>query len=447
MILLPADCIEWLISQPDSLVSNLDAIKEALLPDYTLLRPEIVHNPTHHETVKGPLTRNLAGLVPDILDEVAMTFDALLGQDTAAYKEIVVFDTVIKVVARASNRVFVGAPLCRNQELLDIAMKWAQLMPMSASMLKQVPQFLRPALAPIITFFNHWYARKYIKIVSPEIRRRQAISRNEKAEKPNDFLQWTVDMAEKSPLRSERDVTTIALRLLVINFAAIHTSTFSVTNAIFDLVGSDPSNIEQIQDEVNNVLAANDGKWDKGVLQHLVKLDSSMRESSRLGSFLGFGITRKIIAPEGLIAPNGTHCPYGCLIAVPTNGIHNDPAIYESAAEFRPFRFAEMRETAAQPKEETEVASKKDTTHLVKNANLSFVSLSSQYHPFGYGKHACPGRFFAANELKLLLAYMFQNYAFENQPERPPYKWIGQTLLPPMTDMVNVKRIASPKEV
>jgi cytochrome P450 len=412
-----------------------------------LLRPEIVHNPTHHETIRGPLTRNLAGLVPDILDEVRLAFDEVLGTDTKEFKEAVVFDTVIEVVARASNRVFIGVPLCRNKKLLAIAMKWAQLMPMSASLLNQFPRFLHPVFAPVVTFLNHWYARKYVKIVSPEIRRRQELSRSGKGVKPNDLLQWTVDLAEKSPLDTERDVSTIALRLLVVNFAAIHTSTFSVTNTVIDLICSDPSNVLQIREEIQHALEVNGGNWDKGVLQHLIRLDSSMRESSRLGSFLGFGITRKIIAPDGIVAPNGTTCPYGTTVAVPTNGIHNDPALYEDAAEFKPFRFVEMRETAAVADVETHPEAKKSTTHLINNAKLSFVSLSSQYHPFGYGRHACPGRFFAANELKLLLAYMFQNYEFENQPERPPYKWIGTTLLPPMTHKVKFRRIGKVEKV
>jgi len=31
---------------------------------------------------------------------------------------------------------------------------------------------------------------------------------------------------------------------------------------------------------------------------------------------------------------------------------------------------------------------------------------------FGYGKHACPGRFFASYELKMVLAELLLNYEF-----------------------------------
>lgn len=42
---------------------------------------------------------------------------------------------------------------------------------------------------------------------------------------------------------------------------------------------------------------------------------------------------------------------------------------------------------------------------------------------FGFGRHACPGRFFAANEIKLILARMLLDYDIK-MPEgvETPYK-------------------------
>ena len=39
-----------------------------------------------------------------------------------------------------------------------------------------------------------------------------------------------------------------------------------------------------------------------------------------------------------------------------------------------------------------------------------FVQSSTNYHVFGGGKHICPGRFFANNELKLALAQVLLKY-------------------------------------
>lgn len=40
---------------------------------------------------------------------------------------------------------------------------------------------------------------------------------------------------------------------------------------------------------------------------------------------------------------------------------------------------------------------------------------------WGYGKHACSGRFFAANEIKIIFSYFLLNYdfKFETERERP----------------------------
>ncbi|EEB93346.1 hypothetical protein MPER_08007, partial [Moniliophthora perniciosa FA553] len=38
------------------------------------------------------------------------------------------------------------------------------------------------------------------------------------------------------------------------------------------------------------------------------------------------------------------------------------------------------------------------------------ISPNTEYLLFGAGRHACPGRFFAVNELKLLLSHVLVNY-------------------------------------
>ncbi|KAI5993488.1 hypothetical protein EDD15DRAFT_2265227, partial [Pisolithus albus] len=49
------------------------------------------------------------------------------------------------------------------------------------------------------------------------------------------------------------------------------------------------------------------------------------------------------------------------------------------------------------------------------------VGVTRDYFPIGFGRHACPGRFLAANELKTMLAYMLMSYdvKFEGRVCRP----------------------------
>jgi hypothetical protein len=50
----------------------------------------------------------------DIMDELASGFDETWGFDTQAWKEIGVFQNMMRIIARTSNRVMVGLPLCKE---------------------------------------------------------------------------------------------------------------------------------------------------------------------------------------------------------------------------------------------------------------------------------------------------------------------------------------------
>ncbi|EXJ59847.1 hypothetical protein A1O7_03994 [Cladophialophora yegresii CBS 114405] len=439
-IILPASLITWIINQPDTVLA-VDH-KDILQTDYTFVHPFVVNKPLHHETIRSDLTRQLGTLTTDIMDELATAFDDIWGTDTTQWKEICPFETMKLIIARTSNRVFVGLPLCRDKALLEHGIGFASAVPVASVLLRPFPDFLRPLASLIIARPNRRHTKGFARLVRPEIERRQRLldGQNGELEKKigdpeaNDFLQWSIRRARDSPCPYEHDPDIIAERLLAVNFAAIHTSTFSITNVIFDLVASDPSKryLEVLREEASSVATANNGVWTKSGLAKMYKTDSALRESSRIGSFLGAGLSRKVMVPEGVTAPNGTFCPYGSYVSVPTNGVHNDPEHYPDAATYDPFRFSIQRESAPN------VNSNSDD--YIKKANLSFVSTSPTYHPFGHGRHACPGRFFAANELKLLLAYMLTKYEFEHLNERPPSKWIGTSLVPPLTATVRVRR-------
>jgi cytochrome P450 len=59
---------------------------------------------------------------------------------------------------------------------------------------------------------------------------------------------------------------------------------------------------------------------------------------------------------------------------------------------------------------------------------------------FGHGRHACPGRFFAATEMKLLVAYIMMNYDVKPLTIRPPNSFIAGSIIPPMKKTISVRR-------
>lgn len=112
--------------------------------NYTLGR-EIVENPYHFPIIRGQLTRKLEELMPRIIDEIQYSLEHLIPDtDEDRWVAVPGFKTSMQIVARISNRVFVGKPLCRNQEYLDSNINFARGVMVSASIIGLFPTFLKP---------------------------------------------------------------------------------------------------------------------------------------------------------------------------------------------------------------------------------------------------------------------------------------------------------------
>ena len=92
------------------------------------------------------------------------------------------------------------------------------------------------------------------------------------------------------------------------------------------------------------------------------------------------------IAREPFTFSDGTYLPKGTNISVPVHAIHLDESNYPNPTSFVPFRFVDKGE--------------KEST----GRKVDMTSTHTDFLLFGHGWHACPARFFAATELKLMSA-------------------------------------------
>src|SRR5437773_1765287 len=88
---------------------------------------------------------------------------------------------------------------------------------------------------------------------------------------------------------------------------------------------------------------------------------------------------------------DGLHIPAGTQMSMPLQEVNLDPDIYPSPETFDGYRFLKLRETI--------------DPHKFHYASVSDAAIS-----FGGGTHACPGRFYASCELKLMLVEFLLRY-------------------------------------
>lgn len=154
--------------------------------------------------------------------------------------------------------------------------------------------------------------------------------------------------------------------------------------------------------------------------------------------------TLQVSAPNGLKLPDGTLLPQGIQTVIPMDQIHYDESVYATASSYNAFRFCEPG--AAQSFLAAKGANDRSMDGLHDNKTnqkpKSSVSLDDAFVSFGYGRHACPGRFFALYEMKLMLTHMIRHYhiqPLEKRPQQYSLMWLN---LPSEKATIRVKRRA-----
>ena len=71
----------------------------------------------------------------------------------------------------------------------------------------------------------------------------------------------------------------------------------------------------------------------------------------------------------------------------------------------------------------------------------NLTTSTTEYLPWGIGQHACPGRFFAAILLKMMLADVLMHYEVKFEDgERPPNIILDMNYLPDLEAKILIRR-------
>ncbi|KAK6063444.1 cytochrome p450 [Seiridium cupressi] len=161
-------------------------------------------------------------------------------------------------------------------------------------------------------------------------------------------------------------------------------------------------------------------------------LDSFIKESARLTPVESISVRRCALQPFSL--SDGTKVGVGDWACPPSGAINNSAEYYPSPQEFSGFRFVDPK-ILLEMDGITPSAAMQSKPTKITDADYSFLM-------WGTGRMACPGIFYAAAFMKVVVAQLIMNYDFTlMKPDAPRWiTWRTAKIPRPWTKMAFSKR-------
>ncbi|KAF9948259.1 hypothetical protein BGZ70_002284 [Mortierella alpina] len=351
-----------------------------------------------HEIVRDNISPNLALFTPRIVKELEKNLEKELGVCPAEEGGKLVEKPVLvlqEMVANAMANVFVGPEIAKSRKVIDtfitVAGDFGKRTEINVLNPLQVHvQVLVDAATPVIL----------------ERRRQEAeaIEQGIEYQRPDDIMQRFLDNFDKYNFVDLEDVCG---HLLILILASVHTTTDTSTNLLYYMAAY-PQYMDKLLEEQQQVLDAiqqerellrqdllskgeaidadldpsHDRDLSAAAVKRMVHMDSFVREvfrnrTERLS--LMHHARKNIKLSSGIVISKGSD------VIINMRSAHQGPDQGEDVTEFQPWRF---------------VGKSKPATKV----GVDFL-------PFGMGRHACPGRFLAMQELKTIGVLMVSKYS------------------------------------
>lgn len=360
----------------------------------------------HSDAIHRRLTPGLPRIIPVVVDELKFAFGRVLaqGSKSGSWTAVNPYDMVLDLSTRAAARIFVGEPICRDEQFLQTTASYSRNSFSTIDTFRNLGSVIGlfgRAMSSTVTDARNQLA--YVqRLLGDEVTRRRA----RPDDKHDDFLQWCIDLA-RTPDESQPE--SIAHRTLgILSMAVVHTTAMASTHMLFDLV-SDPDLLEALREEQRRVLPEGWPCINQKAMLNMRLLDSLMRESQRFNPVGEFTFRRIVRKP--IVLSDGYQLQPGQQIAIPAKNLNLDDDIISEADAYNPSRWATQQQASA-----------------------SFAHSSSANLHFGLGRYACPGRFFASYMIKSIMSRLLLEFDIELQGggshHRPPNIISGDKILP-----------------
>ncbi|KAK4174301.1 cytochrome P450 [Triangularia setosa] len=379
---VPPQYLDELQNLPDTKLNGIQALAEDMGDQYSGIS---ILKGTHltFNVVRNKLTPRMGAIIPPLMEELEHAMKAELP----ASKEWVAVDLGMiftRIISRLTTRVWVGKELSRNNTWHTDNIWTTENIFITALLLRFVPPVLHPVLGACLPTRRRIRegirkVQSYLVPLIEERRRRQA-QHGAALEPEEDVLQWLMDGASEEESPAEN----LAERYVYSVIGSLYTVSGALTDCLFDLA-EHPEYVEPLRQELRQTLAESRGQWERGTASKLLKMDSFMKESLRTNAPSPF--SQKRIVKEELTLSDGAKLPSGAYICM-----IDQSAIGRGPDKFDGFRYAGLRQ---------------DPGFMTK---YQYTSTDRDHLTFGHGRLACPGRFVASLEMKMVLAAMLERY-------------------------------------
>ncbi|KAF9953536.1 hypothetical protein BGZ72_005346 [Mortierella alpina] len=385
------------------------------------------NDPAIHEMIRDIVTPNLALFTPRIVECMLSTADKEfdIGDRKLIANPFLIFQ---EMIATAMANVFMGSEIAKNRGVLDSFIHcMSSFTELTAQgFQKSLWRTLRARTTYGILSPLQQHVQVLVDAATPVVqeRRRQeaeALEKGVEYDRPLDILQGLLDNFDKYGLKDLEDVCG---HIVVMVLVSVHTTSDSSTYLSYFLAAY-PEYIEPLYQEQLTVLnqisqereeqrqeklksgdvasakdfagtdldPKNDRDLTSAAVKRMVSMDSFLREFFR---FRSQRASLAHLARRDVLLSNGITIRKGRKVMINVKSVHQSYDLQgEDPNEFRPWRFVGKSKAATK-------------------ASTDFLS-------FGMGKHACPGRFLAVQELKtvgVLLVSRFSNIEIQDPSKK-----------------------------